>query len=340
MGAESEIRISDEIHVLGNEVLKSFQDEIMEILEKFLSAKWGEDWLTLCTVTDSEKFVEVKKDLQFTLKQIVQKNNGNFRLALSHEIFNTDRLKKEQLDALARIQEFRNLWAHPESELMTLTALRKLASSIIEFYGNIKNNLVEYCNFILSFKESDGEAIPKILVNSSIFKRHLSSVDNIMKNIDENSNLMGKIIDLNKKLEEYKKNGVDGNSLIPGYLSMTYDDLLEASIVTSHMVKGFLGAYYVMNLKLAVANMRLVIQIKECTENKKTKLAIEKWEDDYLKTFDDGMKKVMEHRSSIVFPDGCDCRFCAITDPSKIGAMASIAPIEVLIEAIIPRNKK
>ena len=135
MSTNSKASASDEIHVLGNEILKTFQDEIMALLEKSLSIKWGDDWLTLCTISDSEKSAEVKKDLQFILKQLVQKNNGNFRLAISQELFSTDRLKKDQLESLAKIQEFRNLWAHPDSGLMTLSMLRKLASSIVRFYG-------------------------------------------------------------------------------------------------------------------------------------------------------------------------------------------------------------
>lgn len=340
MGTNSDVRISDEIHVLGNELLKNFQDEIMNVLEKNLSARWGDDWLMQCTISDSEKFVEVKKDLQFILKQVVQKNNGNFRIAISQELFNADRLKKEQIESLAKIQDFRNSWAHPDSELMTLSLLRKLATTIIDFYGNIKNNLVKYCSFILSFNESDGEAIPKILVNSSIFKRHLSSIDNIMKNIEENSNLMGKIYDLNKKMEEYKKNGINGKSVVPGYSSMTYDALLEISSVSSHMAKGFMGAYYVMNLKLAVANLRLLIEMKESTESKKIELLIENWEEDNLQTFNESLKKLMENRESMDFPEGCDCQFCSVTDPSKIGPLASTMQIEELIEEIIRLNKE
>ena len=340
VGAAGDRLASDEIHVLGNELLKTFQDEIMSVLEKNLSVRWGEDWLSLCTISDSDKFLDVKKDLQFTLKQIVQKNNGNFRLALSQELFQTDWLKKEQLESLAKIQEFRNLWAHPDTDSMTLSLLRKLASAIVGFYGTNENNLVEYCNFILGFNESDGEAIPKILVNSSIFKRHLSGVDNIMKSIDENANLMGKIIDLNRKMEEFRKSGVDGKGLVPGFSNMTYDDLQESFKITLHMSQAFLGAYYAMNLKLAVADLRLMIQIKNTSENTKIKRLIGKWNKDGLPTLNKQMKKLMDSRNAIDFPKDCDCQFCSNIDGSNIGAMDSIGGLERLLDQISPPEKE
>ena len=236
--------------------------------------------------------------------------------------------------SLAKIQEFRNLWAHPDTDLMTLSILRKLASAIVEFYGINENNLVEYCNFILSFNEADGEAMPKILVNSSIFKRHVSNVDNIMKSIDENANLMGKIIDLNKKMEEYKKNGVDGKSLVPGYTSTTYEDLLESNIMAAHMATGFVGAYYVMNLKLGIANMKRLILIKNSTKNKEVKLLIENYEKSAAQTLKEEVAALTELRSSMDFPEGCDCQFCSSMDPSAIGVWGPVSRLEEFIDEI------
>ncbi len=77
---------TNEIFVVGNEILKNFQDNIYDVLEANLKPLWGDNWFDQCLI-ESPSQTKLQKDLQGLLRQILFHNNGNFRLALAYGLF-------------------------------------------------------------------------------------------------------------------------------------------------------------------------------------------------------------------------------------------------------------
>ena len=205
---------TNEIFVVGNEILKNFQDDIYNVLETNLKPLWGENWFELCVIESSSQ-AKSQKDLQGLLRQILFHNNGNFRLALAKGLFQNDKMTKIQLDLLSDIQNQRNLWAHPDETNLSAEQLRKLATNILQFLGQNKTDLSERCDFIIKANLKDDNLIPKILMNSNLFKKHIDSINEIFSNSDSKSFLESEIMRLRDKvsyLEALKKSGRRENS--------------------------------------------------------------------------------------------------------------------------------
>ena len=218
---------TNEILVFGNEILKSFQDSIYHVLEENLKPLWGDNWFEQCVIENPSQ-TKSQKDLQSLLRQVLFHNNGNFRLALAKGLFKNDKLTKFQLDLLSEIQIQRNLWAHPDEIHLNAEQLRSLASNILRFLGDNKSDLSERCNFIIKANLKDDKLIPKILMNSNLFKKHIESINEIFSNSESKSSLESEIMRLRDKvsyLEALKKSGknngsVDINSVYHFYIDM------------------------------------------------------------------------------------------------------------------------
>jgi hypothetical protein len=206
---------TNEIFVVGNEILKNFQDDIYNVLETNLKPLWGKNWFDQCVIESSSQ-AKSQKDLQGLLRQILFHNNGNFRLALAKGLFQNDKMTKLQLDLLSDIQNQRNLWAHPDEINLSAEQLRRLATNILQFLGQNKTDLSERCDFIIKANLKDDNLIPKILMNSNLFKKHIDSINEIFSNSDSKSFLESEIMRLRDKvsyLEALKKSGSRKNSI-------------------------------------------------------------------------------------------------------------------------------
>lgn len=190
---------TNEIFVVGNEILKNFQDDIYKVLEANLKPLWGDNWFEQCVI-DSTTQAKPQKDLQGILRQILFYNNGNFRLALAKGLFQNDKMTKIQLDLLSEIQIQRNVWAHPDEINLNSEQLRKLASNILQFLGGNKTDLSDRCDFIIKANLKDDNLIPKILMNSNLFKKHIDSINEIFSSSDSKSFLESEIMRLREKV--------------------------------------------------------------------------------------------------------------------------------------------
>lgn len=320
----SEKNYKNEIFVLGNEVLINFQDAIFAALEKQLMPKWGINWLDECLIVEEKAKIKFPKDLQVILKQILFHNNGNFRLALATEFFKTNKLSKTQLDALGNIQTCRNLWAHPSENYMTFTNLQKLSKDIIKFYEGNVNQITEYCSFIMSFKSDDELPIPKILMNSALFKRHLGDIDNIYENIKKYPVLESKIINLQSEITKLKaKNQISKSNQLDD-LTFVNHVLLDAMAI-NHQLKLMvlnlsIGRMTKMDLK-NIRSKKLQKRVKDFETNHLANLAEE------IATLTEMHKGAVELREGVTGTKFCSCAFCKLVGES--GTIGVVSPLQM-----------
>lgn len=241
---------TNEILVFGNEILKSFQDSIYHVLEENLKPLWGDNWFEQCVIENPSQ-TKSQKDLQSLLRQVLFHNNGNFRLALAKGLFKNDKLTKFQLDLLSEIQIQRNLWAHPDEIHLNAEQLRSLASNILRFLGDNKSDLSERCNFIIKANLKDDKLIPKILMNSNLFKKHIESINEIFSNSESKSSLESEIMRLRDKvsyLEALKKSGKNNGSVdINSVYHFSIDMLANYIFLQVIYINVFLLMHYSLN---------------------------------------------------------------------------------------------
>ena len=241
---------TNEILVFGNEILKSFQDSIYHVLEENLKPLWGDNWFEQCVIENPSQ-TKSQKDLQSLLRQVLFHNNGNFRLALAKGLFKNDKLTKFQLDLLSEIQIQRNLWAHPDEIHLNAEQLRSLASNILRFLGDNKSDLSERCNFIIKANLKDDKLIPKILMNSNLFKKHIESINEIFSNSESKSSLESEIMRLRDKvsyLEALKKSGRNNGSVdINSVYHFSIDMLANYIFLQVIYINVFLLMHYSLN---------------------------------------------------------------------------------------------
>lgn len=241
---------TNEILVFGNEILKSFQDSIYHVLEENLKPLWGDNWFEQCVI-ENPSHAKSQKDLQSVLRQVLFHNNGNFRLALAKGLFKNDKLTKFQLDLLSDIQIQRNLWAHPDEIHLNAEQLRRLASNILRFLGDNKSDLSERCDFIIKANLKDDKFIPKILMNSNLFKKHIESINEIFSNSESKSSLESEIMRLRDKvsyLEALKKSGKNNGSVdINSVYHFSIDMLANYIFLQVIYINVFLLMHYSLN---------------------------------------------------------------------------------------------
>lgn len=241
---------TNEILVFGNEILKSFQDNIYHVLEENLKPLWGDNWFEKCVIENPSQ-TKSQKDLQSMLRQVLFHNNGNFRLALAKGLFKNDKLTKFQLDLLSDIQIQRNLWAHPDEIHLNSEQLRSLASNILSFLGDNNSDLSERCDFIIKANLKDDKLIPKILMNSNLFKKHIESINEIFSNSESKSSLESEIMRLRDKvsyLEALKKSGENNGSVdINSVYHFSIDMLANNIFLQVIYINTFLLMHYSLN---------------------------------------------------------------------------------------------
>ena len=335
MAKENTNQSSNEVFVLGNEILIMLQEDHFSILELELKSRWGSEWFMDCSILDSNQKNELKNDLQFLLKQIIQKNNGNFRLALSKRLFREPKLTKSQLEALSAVQGFRNSWAHPDSTHMTLTTLRELAFQILNFYGKETNPLVDYCSFILKFQKNDDEAIPRILANSVLFRRHVEKVDNLVHGMTENVNLLAQITQLKDTLKNSKERYLEDNDLIPDYENIEFKKLQDSLVIATHIAISFFKAYYYLNMAVAQESLKTISIAKKLSKSKKIKILIDDFEAtgrlEELMTKIELLKEASKELDSTL--EDCLCEFC--TNYKKMGIISDVHNLTEISKQIV-----
>ncbi len=314
----------NEIFVLGNEVLINFQDAIFAALEKQLMPRWGLNWFDECVIVEEKAKIKFPKDLQIILKQILFNNNGNFRLALAIEFFKSNKLSKSQLDALANIQICRNLWAHPSDNNMTFTNLQKLSKDIIKFYEGNVNQITEYCTFIMSFKSDDELPIPKILMNSALFKRHLGDIGNIYENVKNYPALESKLINLQSEITKLKaKNPTSNDNQLDDYntvLHMCIDAMAinhELKMMMSYLSMGSLTRINLKNIQ----SKKLQKKVKNFETNHIDDVAKE------FTTITEMHEEAVELRNSVTGTKHCNCSFCKLVGES--GTIGAVTPLQL-----------
>ena len=147
----SENNTGNPIFVLGQEYLLDFTQLLSKELEKFLLEKWGEDWFEQCAVREPNISPDSMNDLSFLMRQILDLNNHNFRVAMAMSFFGKMQMEKPHLTALEMIRKSRNFWAHP-NRLIKLNDLNKLAFNIRALIP-ASEPLAERCARLLSTEE-------------------------------------------------------------------------------------------------------------------------------------------------------------------------------------------
>ena len=335
---------SNEVLILGNELLMMLQEDLFSRLQSELELRWGSNWLAECSIFEKGNHGEPKSDLQFLLKQIIQMNNGNFRLAISKQLFGELKMTKEQLDSLSKIQVFRNSWAHPIAEQMTLSLLRELSLEILRLYGNKKNSLVEYCFFIKNVKGNDFEALPRILANSVLFRKHVGIIDNLVADIAENSNLLAQITQLKDRIKMSPNHNYAGSGVVPGYENLTFDELRNTIDTLLHTSITAIRSFANLNAHVALESMKSVTTIKKYSKNKEILDLIKKFESQEMSELSEILTGLMEFESELVIdeviPPECTCSFCEFG--TQLGMFSVIRKTTELTTEIweIAKNQK
>ena len=181
------------IYVLGQEYILEFSDLLAKTIEQFLKQKWGDNWFQECAITEPNSSKEMHFDLSFLLKQLLDFNNHNYRMAIAYPFFKSNQLQKPHLTALEQIRKSRNLWAHP-SRVLNLKDLTKLSFNIIAVIPQ-DSPLAIKCSNSLSVS-------PNIGHHSLIAS--MTEISQIYKNTSEYKSEMAKLLkELNSQIEKY-----------------------------------------------------------------------------------------------------------------------------------------
>lgn len=293
---------TNEIFVVGNEILKNFQDDIYNVLEANLKPLWGDNWFEQCII-ESPTQAKSHKDLQGLLRQILFYNNGNFRLALAKGLFQNDKMTKIQLDLLSNIQIQRNLWAHPDEINLNAEQLRNLASNILQFLGGNKTDLSDRCDFIIKANLKDNNLIPKILMNSNLFKKHIDSINEIFSNSDSKSFLESEIMRLRDKvsyLEALKRTGKSDSSVdITSVYHFSVDMLANYVFLQVIYINVFLLMHYSLN---SSSDQDIKILVDEFDHGEELQNEISELMDQYA--------SVDKIRMENMGTKNCKCEYC------------------------------
>lgn len=300
---------TNEIFVVGNEILKNFQDDIYNVLETNLKPLWGESWFEQCVIESSSQ-IKSQKDLQGLLRQILFYNNGNFRLALAKGLFQNDKMTKIQLDVLSDIQNQRNLWAHPDKINLNAQQLRKLATNILQFLGQNKTDLSDRCDFIINSNLEDNNSIPKILMNSNLFKNHIDSINEIFSNSNSKLFLESEIMRLRDKVSYLESLKIKGNKNSSLELTSVYHfsvDML-ANYVFLQVV--YIQVFLIMHYSLKISNDK---DIKSLVDNFDTGEELQNEMSEIL----DQYQTVDKIRQENMGTKNCKCPYCKLLGENR-----------------------
>lgn len=275
--------------VLGQEYLLDFTQFLNKTIATYLEGKWGESWFEQCVVKDGNIGIESMNDLSFLLRQLLDLNNHNFRLALAQSFFKTIQMEKPHLTALEQIRKSRNFWAHP-NRLIKFHDLNRLAFNIRAIIP-ANEPLAEKCGLLLRTEETSGHMatiasmteINKLYRNSTEYRsemaRSLKGFADRIAEFSTNSDLDPLYTSQNHMLRNLWMNWLH---LQPLYYTLLWDSLLEKRDPRT-------GARYVSDARLEELSRELD------TEN--------------------GLRLANEYAASFAEEVGiknCDCEFCKI----------------------------
>jgi hypothetical protein len=283
----SENNAGNPIFVLGQEYLFDFTQLLSRKLEKFLLEKWGEDWFQECVIKDFNVSVESMNDLSFLMRQILDLNNHNFRVAMAMSFFGKMQMEKPHLTALEMIRKSRNFWAHP-NRLIKLHDLNKLAFNIRALIP-ASDPLSEKCARLLSTEERDDY----LSVIAS-----MTEINRIYRNTIEYKTEMAKSLsEFNSHIKELGKD-------------REFDPIYTAQ---NHMLRNLWVNYLLMQ------PMYYALQLDCLIEKRDTRTGFKTFSDKILleiqRSLDigGGLRLASEYADTLKSELGnanCDCEFC------------------------------
>jgi len=146
---------NDEVRQVGFSLLSEYQNGLFPEIEKILQPKYGNDWFQKCLSEEKWKGKNPSKDLYTLLKEVVDFNNHNFRLAIAKSMFGRHVLTAAELEEIGKIFKYRNKWAHDQSDIenqVNLTDLRDLTRLVKKYAMNESTKLS--CEEILNSKDT------------------------------------------------------------------------------------------------------------------------------------------------------------------------------------------
>jgi hypothetical protein len=146
---------NDEVRQVGFSLLSEYQNGLFPEIEKILQPKYGNDWFQKCLSEEKWKGKNPSKDLYTLLKEVVDFNNHNFRLAIAKSMFGRHVLTAAELEEIGKIFKYRNKWAHDQSDTdnqVNLTDLRDLTRLVKKYAMNESTKLS--CEEILNSKDT------------------------------------------------------------------------------------------------------------------------------------------------------------------------------------------
>ena len=226
--------VGNPIFVLGHEIILEFSDFLAKTIESFLSKKWGENWFENCITKEENYSRDSKTDLNFLIRQTVDLNNQNFRVAIALSLFGKAHIEKPHLDALNLIRKSRNFWAHPSREV-TQKDLNKLTLNIIAIVPT-SHALAKKCSQSLVIDQKQGH-LSKFAELTSIYNLYLNTAEyksEVANTLSEFTNFIKE----NRNSNNYNKMFTSQNHLLNNlyanfqiiqamYFSLLLDNIIE-----------------------------------------------------------------------------------------------------------------
>jgi hypothetical protein len=283
----SENNTGNPIFVLGQEYLLDFTQLLSKELEKFLLEKWGEDWFEQCAVREPNISPDSMNDLSFLMRQILDLNNHNFRVAMAMSFFGKMQMEKPHLTALEMIRKSRNFWAHP-NRLIKLHDLNKLAFNIRAIIP-ASEPLAEKCARLLSSEEKgdDLSVIASMTAISELFRNKMEYRSEMAKSIKEFTN--------------YIKQSSDN------------EDFDSIFVAQNHMLKNLLINFLIMQPIFYQLQLDRIVQIRDSRTGSRilNHHVIVKLQQEL--DAEAGIRMATEFAESVkaeLGDENCDCGFC------------------------------
>ena len=182
---------NDEVRQVGFSLLSEYQNGLFPEIEKILQPLHGDNWFHKCLSDEKWKGKNPTKDLYTLLKEIVDYNNQNFRMALAKSLFSRHSLNKIEIEELGKIFKYRNKWAHDQSDIesqVNLTDLRTLATLVKKY----------------AMSESTKLSCEEILVSKSPIELILS-IPAVARNLPENVRSSDQMLKISSLLDNFEK---------------------------------------------------------------------------------------------------------------------------------------
>ena len=181
---------NDEVRQVGFSLLSEYQNGLFPEIEKILQPIYGDDWFKKCLSEEKWRWKNPSNDLYTLLKEAVDFNNQNFRMAIAKSMFDRHTLTDIELEEIRKIFKYRNKWAHDQSDLenqVNSKDLRNLTKLIKKYAMNESTKLS--CEEILK-SESPRDlilsipAVARNLPENFRTSKQITNIVSILKNTD------------------------------------------------------------------------------------------------------------------------------------------------------------